>query len=162
LPPGLVSGAPGKCAALPGVKARLRRRLTTLAAPGSPGPYYAYCPLRPGTASAARGTRASRQQPADELGVDPLDDLVCRGEPLARRARDDGERHSSTGEAHGLAQRLGDRRPVGDGRAVAVDPLSDELRDARIAGTEAHLGDRVLGVPREALVVVLVRDRPAV
>src|SRR5205823_10219207 len=69
---------------LPPGEARLRRRLTTLAAPGSPGPYYAYCPLRPGTASAARGTRVSRQQPADELGVDPLDDLVCRGEPLAR------------------------------------------------------------------------------
>src|SRR5216117_1405160 len=76
---------------LPPGGARLRRRLTTLAAPGSPGPYYAYCPLRPGTASATRGTRVSRQQPADELGVDPLDDLVCRGEPLARLRAEHGD-----------------------------------------------------------------------
>src|SRR3990170_5306340 len=45
---------------LPPGRARLRRRLTPLAAllwSWDPRPYYPYCPLRPGTASSARGTR---------------------------------------------------------------------------------------------------------
>ena len=48
---------------LPPGKAGLRRRLTPLAAPGSPGPYHAYCPLRPGTAATpeTRGRRGSIQ-----------------------------------------------------------------------------------------------------
>src|SRR5215208_5596955 len=42
---------------LPAGGAGLRCRLASLAARCSPGPYYPYCPLRPRTASGARGTR---------------------------------------------------------------------------------------------------------
>src|SRR5918996_3894508 len=54
--PSVLTRAPGRRRLPPG-EARLRRRLTTLAARGSPGPYHLYCALRPRTASAAPGTR---------------------------------------------------------------------------------------------------------
>ena len=81
---------------------------------------------------------------------------------LARRAGDDGELRTIGGETDRVARGLGHRRPVRDRRAVAVDPLSDEGGDARVAGAEAQLGDRVLGEPGQALVVLTLGDRPAV
>src|SRR5688500_10455546 len=67
---------------LPPGRAGLRRRLTPLAAPGSPGPYYTYCPLRPGTASDARGTREPGRSTLCESRVrahDRLDDVHVAG-----------------------------------------------------------------------------------
>src|SRR6187431_1129707 len=55
-PPAAISRAPRRHRLPPG-GARLRRRLTTLAARGSPGPYSSYRALRHRTASGARGTR---------------------------------------------------------------------------------------------------------
>src|SRR5688500_9925935 len=65
---------------LPPGRAGLRRRLAPLTAPGSPGPYYAYCPLRPGTASDARGTRVTRggssRRELRPLRPDPVQQLL--------------------------------------------------------------------------------------
>src|SRR5918996_833787 len=55
---GSLTPAPGRQRLPPG-RAGLRRRLTTLAARDSPGPYRSYCALRPRTASAAPGTGVS-------------------------------------------------------------------------------------------------------
>src|SRR5438132_13159548 len=66
---------------LPPTGGRLRRRLTPLAARGSPGPYRPYCALRPPTASGARGTRVSlrHRRARAEVG---LDDLRARRDRL--------------------------------------------------------------------------------
>ena len=85
-----------------------------------------------------------------------------RHDLLARGAGDDRKPRALGCEAHRGARRLGHRRPVRDRRSVAVDPLPDEAGNARVAGAEADLGDRVLGEPGEPLVVVAVGDRHAV
>ena len=73
-----------------------------------------------------------------------------RDDLLARGTRDDRERRPARRRSgRQLCIAPGDRRAVRNRSLVAVDPLADERRDARVAGAEAGLGDRLLGEPRE-------------
>src|SRR3989304_378434 len=101
-------------------QARLRRRLTPLAAPVSPGPYSPYCPLRPGTASRARGTRGrwwlgqsdSRARLADRALAEVGGGDVETAADLVRRA---------PGERSPLVENLDPVADVHDQGHVVVD-----------------------------------------
>src|SRR5438552_14524025 len=68
--------APGRRRLPPG-GARLHRRLTPLASPCSPGPYYSYCSLRPGAASSAPEMRVF-EEGEPRRSIPPARPLVQR------------------------------------------------------------------------------------
>src|SRR5215204_3445454 len=125
---------------LPPGEAPLRPRLTTPAAPSSPGPCSSYCPLRPCTASDVRGTRVSSD--AHSHGrPNCLDDALLNVERDPRPERD---REGLPARALRLRERAGfpaeeaqrrlevERRGVVDGRS---DPgLRQRLADAVALG----------------------------
>src|SRR5262245_58042306 len=154
---------------LPPGGARLRRRLTPLAAPGSPGPYCSYCPLRPGTASDARGTRISCCLPGP-CGLEPGEraELVVREAVRegaeARAGRPPGE-PAADEPLHGRRQVLGRNAPEDRprDRRLRAEPAAQEdvvglapptLRVARGRPLEAEVADPVLGAGVRAAVEV--------
>src|SRR5918996_5071014 len=157
----VLTRAPGRRRLPPG-GARLRRRLTPLAAPGSPGPYQSYCALRPRTASDAPGTRGgtrlaeavSLKRASQMLDVLPreveLQRLAHRVEVLPPSRTDDDRR-----DLRDLEQPR-DREP-GEGDApperLALERFQS-VEHAIVRVPEVRLGSlghpRALGIRRPA------------
>src|ERR671918_1817 len=143
----MVMRAPGRQRLPPGPDSmwhcRLRRGLTVLAARCSPGPYLAYCALRPRAASGAPGTRISCRHLAsfDRRGngerLDGLPDVVHaehprpvleRGHRRAQRRREGAlraRRVSEHARERTLAREPDHDRPAE--RGELVEP-ADELQ----------------------------------
>src|SRR5688500_10379899 len=130
---------------LPPGRAGLRRRLTPLAAPGSPGPYYAYCPLRPGTASDARGTRRPERLTKHASCSSPLNDGQRRlGDEDGTRPHERGHlelRRHRDQHARQVAERLDQRLLLlarhDDERHVLPPRLDEVLRRLRRGSVES-------------------------
>src|SRR5687767_5002411 len=138
---------------LPPGRAGLRRRLPPLAAPGSPGLYCSYYPLRPGTASDGRGTRGrsrltERSRDRHRLVLAVLDEVE-----RSRPRRDHREAVLSRVDAAVDHRRAPARERLRERRAelvLGVDAQADGavgLRELHAVGRvlrEAHLREALL------------------
>src|SRR5215212_4093818 len=122
---------------LPPGEARLRRRLTPLAARCSPGPYYPYCALRPRTASGARGTRRrlalTHNVSCAEVGGDQPLRVVC----------------ISRGQRRGQLAVREDVRPVGEGDRPLSTLLDEQHGHSSLADLVQRFEDDAHELRRE-------------